>query len=40
MVVFLATPSLLTAQLLAGIMGRVILGGKDMTGMAYPEGFR
>lgn len=35
-----ATPSLLTVRSLAGVMGWVILGGKDMTGMAYPEGFR
>jgi len=38
--IFFATPRLLTARLLAGVMGRVILGGKDVTGMAYPEGFR
>jgi len=37
---FFATPSLLTARLLAGVISRVILGGKDVTGMAYPEGFR
>jgi hypothetical protein len=35
-----AIPGFLSARLPAGLMGWVIFGGKDVTGMAYPEGFR
>ena len=37
---FFANLCLLTRDHSLGIMSKVILGGKDMTGMAYPEGFR